>query len=151
MLNGGLDNDILQGGMGNDTYLFNRGDGQDIIHDSNWAYGYTGTDTYQAGNDMIRFGEGIGTSDISIYKNGSSVLLSYADNDVINIANQFVTNNAIEKFTLNDGNYLTSNDLNVIIQSMNAYAAEHEIAIDSIDSVKSNQDLMNIISGAWHQ
>jgi hypothetical protein len=58
--------------------------------------------------------------------------------------NQSVANNTVEKVSLSDGNYLTSNDINTIIQSMNSYASSHDIAITSIDSVKANQDLMNI-------
>ncbi len=89
--------------------------------------------------------------DVSIFQSGSNLILSYGANDLITITNQSVVNNAIEKFTLTDGNYLTSNDMNFIIQSMNAYASSHDIAIDSIDTVNANQDLMNIVAGAWHQ
>jgi len=153
-LTGGTGNDILEGGYHDDIYVFNKGDGQDIIYDGHWRRGSDNAITnnvYNSGNDTISFGAGIGAGDIAIYKSGTSLFLSYGDNDLININDQFITNNAIEKFTLSDGNFLTSNDLNVIIQSMNAYAADHEIIIDSIDVVKANQDLMNIIAALWHQ
>ncbi|MDD3597206.1 calcium-binding protein, partial [Sulfuricurvum sp.] len=134
---------------GNDTYVFNLGDGHDTIYD--YDRNYTNYSYYNAGNDTIRFGEGIDESSVAFYMNGSNLVLSYGDNDLITITNQSVTNNAIEKFTLSDGNYLTSNDINVIIQSMNAYATDHGITIDSMDTVKNNQDLMNIVAAGWHQ
>ncbi|MDD2369875.1 MAG: hypothetical protein PHQ90_11270, partial [Sulfuricurvum sp.] len=71
--------------------------------------------------------------------------------DTVTITNQSVAENAIEKVSLSDGNYLTSNDINTIIQSMNSYASSHDIAITSIDSVKANQDLMNIVAAGWHK
>lgn len=72
-------------------------------------------------------------------------------NDTINVQYAQNTQAQIEKFTLSDGNYLTSNDINVIIQSMNAYATDHGMSITSLDTVKNNQALMNIVAGAWHQ
>lgn len=134
-------NDTLNGGEGNDTYVFNLGDGQDSIFDSN---------TNTENQDTVQFSPGITKDSIAIYQDGVSLILSYGDTDGINIIDQFNTTN-IEKFTLADGNYLTSNDLNVIIQSMNAYATDHGMSITSLDLVKANQDLMNIVAGAWHQ
>lgn len=138
-IDGGVGNDILNGSYGQDIYIFNRGDGQDTIYD------------YGSEIDTLKFGAGISESDISIFKNGSDLKLSYGANDLITITNQSNTNNAIEKFTLSDGYFLTSNDLNVIIQSMNAYATDHGISIISLDTVKNNQDLMNIVAAGWHK
>ena len=78
-------------------------------------------------------------------------MLAYGDDDVITITDQFNTNNAIETITLEDGNYLSSDDLDLIIQSINAYASEKGIAVNSVDTVRSNQELMNIIASGWHQ
>ncbi len=57
-LEGGAGTDILYGNAGNDTYLFNRGDGQDVIGESNLTSG--------GSLDTIRFGAGISASDIYI-------------------------------------------------------------------------------------
>lgn len=148
---GGKGDDTLKGGAGNDVYVFNIGDGADTVYDYDYFGYYNSNNYYNAGNDTIQFGEGIQESDISIFKSGSNLILSYGDNDLITVTNQSNVNNAIEKFTLSDGNYLTSNDMNLIIQSMNAYATDHGLSIDSIDTVKANQELMNIVAGAWHQ
>lgn len=51
---GGIGNDFLHGGAGNDVYVFNRGDGQDVLNDLD-----------QIGSmDTLRFGEDIADSDI---------------------------------------------------------------------------------------
>ena len=55
---GGLGNDRIYGGKGDDVYIFNRGDGQDLI-----------TDT--GGVDTIRFGDSICPDDIVIKRVGN--------------------------------------------------------------------------------
>ena len=55
---GGLGNDRIYGSNGDDVYIFNRGDGQDLI-----------TDT--GGMDTIRFGDGIRPDDIVIKRVGN--------------------------------------------------------------------------------
>ncbi|MCG7657286.1 hypothetical protein MHM91_07295 [Neisseriaceae bacterium CCUG 44465] len=44
-MQGGKNNDCLEGGIGNDTYLFNLGDGNDCIYDS-------------FGSDILKLGQG---------------------------------------------------------------------------------------------
>ncbi|WP_455232985.1 VCBS domain-containing protein [Geopseudomonas aromaticivorans] len=66
-LSGGTGDDYLAGGTGNDVYLFNLGDGQDILFDVDTA----------AGNiDTIRFGEGIAPEDITFSRSGYDLVLS---------------------------------------------------------------------------
>lgn len=160
ILDGARGNDALYGTGGNDTYVFNKGSGSDNISDNSTVQvrvrrGWFGSSyqTYQtyAGNDTVQFGEGISSKSVALFQRGTDLMISYGNGDIVTIANQSNINNAIEKFTLADGNYLTSNDMNLIIQSMNSYASSHDIAITSIDSVKANQDLMNIVAGAWHK
>ncbi|MFZ2967564.1 MAG: DUF2235 domain-containing protein [Sulfuricurvum sp.] len=138
ILTGGKGNDTLNGGAGNDTYLFNKGDGLDTIVDT-------------AGTDTLSLGAGITTTSVGLFKSGNNFILSYGASDRITLTNQSLATNAIEKVTLSDGNFLTSNDFNVIIQSMNGYAKDHGMSITSLDNVKANQDLMNIVAGMWHK
>ncbi|MFH0782535.1 MAG: calcium-binding protein [Pseudomonadota bacterium] len=68
---GGVGNDYLNGGNvngenGNDTYIFNRGDGQDLITDFSPIPGNL---------DTIRFGTGIAATDITFNRIGSSLIL----------------------------------------------------------------------------
>lgn len=61
-LEGGTGNDVLNGGRGSDLYLFNLGDGQDVINDDNsYANIYGGV-------DVLRFGAGILATDISVMR-----------------------------------------------------------------------------------
>ena len=69
VFDGGAGNDTLQGGFGGDTYLFERGDGQDNIEE----YGY---DT-----DTIRFGAGIAAADIVVSREGADVVFAVAGSD----------------------------------------------------------------------
>ncbi len=62
-LQGLAGNDSLYGNSGNDTYVFNLGDGQDRIYD--WG-----------GLDTIRFGEGIAPGDISFSRYWQDLILS---------------------------------------------------------------------------
>ncbi|WP_320442707.1 calcium-binding protein [Herbaspirillum sp. alder98] len=68
ILNGGEGNDDLTGSAGDDVYLFDRGDGQDIIRDP--YYQRPRTD-----NDTILFGSNIASEDISIVRNYSDDLI----------------------------------------------------------------------------
>jgi Ca2+-binding RTX toxin-like protein len=145
ILVGGKGNDTLQGGTGNDTYTFNVGDGIDSIFDHDMNGSTNG------GTDTMKFGTGITESSVAFYMNGNDLVISYGGTDTVTITNQSVANNTVEKVSLSDGYYLTSNDINTIIQSMNSYASSHDIAITSIDSVKANQDLMNIVAAGWHK
>jgi Ca2+-binding RTX toxin-like protein len=53
-LTGGTGNDVLLGGTGTDVYVYNRGDGSDLIYD---AGGTT---------DVVQFGAGISVSDLTV-------------------------------------------------------------------------------------
>lgn len=57
---GGPGNDTLRGGEGNDIYIWNAGDGFDIINDEN-------------GEETIRFGENISLSDLTFRRNGEAL------------------------------------------------------------------------------
>jgi trimeric autotransporter adhesin len=54
---GGTGNDVLEGGGGSDTYLFNLGDGIDVIYDEI-------SNQYSADVNRLRFGVGITASDV---------------------------------------------------------------------------------------
>ncbi|HKU51812.1 MAG TPA: calcium-binding protein, partial [Nitrospira sp.] len=57
VLDGGFGNDQLYGYEGNDTYLFGRGDGQDMVQN----YDYTGADV-----DILKLGPDIAPSDVTV-------------------------------------------------------------------------------------
>jgi len=60
---GGKGNDTLSGGLGLDTYIFHRGDGHDTINE-----------VHKGGWDTLMFGEGVSWSDLTI---GAGAVLSF--------------------------------------------------------------------------
>jgi len=158
-LSGGADTDVLTGGGGNDryaggigndsfidtagsdTYLFAKGDGQDTLTD-------IGSDTtYQ---DTVHFDPSVLKETIALYRRGSTLTIGYGDTDTVRVAGQTSPHSGIEKIELDNGLFLTNDDVNLVIQQMTAFAADHGIALTSIADVRANQDLMNIVMNAWH-
>ena len=109
---GGRDDDALYGGYGDDVYIFNKGDGADRVYE----YG---------GNDIIRFGAGIASSDIQFLRHPDSpesddleIVIKGTD-DKITVKNYFVdytrvnqkNAGAVERFEFSDGTVLTTQDV----------------------------------------
>ena len=65
---GGTGNDNLNGGYGDDIYLWNWGDGMDTIYDT-------------GNHDKISFGEGISFSDLKFRQEGSHLRITIKDNE----------------------------------------------------------------------
>ena len=75
---GGLGNDALQGGAGGDRYVFNLGDGQDVITESAAA----------TGNDELSFGSDVDASDLDfgLDANGDVIISITGSSDSITLA-----------------------------------------------------------------
>ncbi|ERE17990.1 calcium-binding protein, partial [Pseudogulbenkiania ferrooxidans] len=87
-LKGGTGNDVLDGGAGRDVYIFNLGDGQDVIRFD----GSSAAVAWSAG-DEIRFGVGISVSDIVVVRSGLDVILKHRNGqDSITIQNALTVN-----------------------------------------------------------
>jgi Ca2+-binding RTX toxin-like protein len=89
-------NDMLFGGEGDDVYLFTRGDGQDLIIDSDAAAGNT---------DTIRLGATVLASDIQVTRDSSNLYLSIeGTGDQITLSNWFGDDaSRIERVEFADG------------------------------------------------
>ena len=139
---GGEGNDsIRDSDAGNDTYIFNLGDGEDVLYDNN-------------GEDVIRFGSSVDIFNVGLYKdNLGDIYIDYgttSGSDVLQVRSQNSGTSVVERyeFEQSEGEVveLTNAEINVILQDMNAYAQEQEILISSVTDVKNNPDLMNIIA-----
>jgi len=100
-IHGGTGNDYIQGTAGgSDTYLFNKGDGQDTIYE----YDATGT-----GIDTITFGPGITKDDLTITRRDYDLILSVGNlADSITLQYWYYGNEyRIETFRFNDGSIMT--------------------------------------------
>ena len=144
---GGRGNDsIYDNSGGNDTFIYNLGDGNDTIYN----HGYNDSDT-------IQFGDTVALENIAFFTDSSgNLIIDYGEqsgNNTIKINNQNSSNYAIESFEAKDSSgtthLLTNEDINKLIQDMSAYAAENGITISSVQDVKDNPDLMNLVNSAW--
>ena len=138
ILYGGEGDDQLYGGEGDDTYVFNKGDGNDTIYD-------------EQGNNIVKFGEGIGKEDLTFAFTGSNLSIKYGSSDTVTV-NGYTNNTAyqIDKIELGNGNFITNSQINKIIQDINAYAKDHGITSISHDTIRNNQDMMNLVMSGWN-
>ncbi|WP_417453881.1 calcium-binding protein [Kiloniella sp.] len=115
VMDGGLGNDRLEGGLDSDTYIFNRGYGQDIIHDHS-------TNLLFDDKDVVKFGPGIAFDDLEFIRDDTKLTIKIKDStDTLTIENQFFYNNLghayrqIEEFHFDDGTIITPTDIQQIL------------------------------------
>ncbi|HQM82718.1 MAG TPA: calcium-binding protein [Syntrophorhabdaceae bacterium] len=138
---GGIGNDTLIGGADSDTYIFSLNGGTDTVTD-------TGSDASTL--DKVLFNSDVMEATVALFKNGQNLYVGYGSTDQVNITNQFSADAGVERLELNNGLFLTNDDVNLVIQQMTAFAADHQISMTSLADVRANQDLMNIIANSWH-
>ncbi|MBV2183037.1 MAG: putative Ig domain-containing protein, partial [Rhizobium sp.] len=96
VLTGGPGNDVLHGGAGCDAYVFNRGDGLDVIDDATEA---------GVGN-IIAFGEGIAVDDLSFRMDGSTLEIAYGVGDEVRVLNYGAAAPVVDTLEFADGTTL---------------------------------------------
>lgn len=125
---GGKGNDTITGTRKGDLYLFNLGDGHDIITES----------VDRLSTDVLRFGEGVSTSDLTVSRNGTSLVISHRNGtDSITILKWFNTYNnyQIERFEFFDGSVWLAYDvtaMGLVVQGTGA--AETLTAMDGFNN-----------------
>lgn len=130
ILNGGVGNDTLRGGYGNDEYIFNVGDGQDLITD------FGGT------SDLIRLGAGITLNNLTFEQGGDQLFITFSGTptDSLQIADFYDSEktNQLESIIFDDAssfdltNNLGSDDSDTLNGSV---AAEYLIGLDDDDTL----------------
>ena len=139
-LSGGLGSDALQGGEGDDTYLFNTGDGADTVVNDD-----------PTGFDRILFGADVDSSSIALFRDGDNLEVGYGATDQVTVSNFFAgPDSQVDEVQLADGSLLTAADIEAVVQQMSAYAVNEGISLNSLDSVKHDEDLMPLVAGSWH-
>ncbi len=118
---GGTGNDVMQGSAGTDTYVFNRGSGQDVIRDNPLGIS-PGAHPYGTPSDIVRFGAGIAVADLTVFKQGDDLLVHVADpsnplaTDQLTFEKWFLSPvYRIESFAFADGSSLSSSEVEDII------------------------------------
>ena len=148
-LSGGSENDTLKGGSGNDIFHFNTGDGSDTVYDGDESFFDWFTDK-DGGNDTISFGKDITIDDVSFIMKNGDLSIQYSENDFVKVKDQDKTTQQIERIELEDGNFLTNNDIDLVIQQINSYGSDNGMGTISNNDIQNNADLMNIVSSAWN-
>ncbi|MEN7433720.1 calcium-binding protein, partial [Chromobacterium sp. TRC.1.1.SA] len=120
VLEGGRGDDSLVGGVDGDLYLFNLGDGNDVISD-NALEKRNEADVNPAYRDELRFGAGISPQDIELLHVGNDLVLQHGNGeDSVTIQNWFVDKRYwVEQIRFADGTLWTIDDLaqRVIVQT----------------------------------
>lgn len=103
-IEGGEGNDTIYGSFGEDTYVFNLGDGQDLLIERRANEAYSNISPTA---DTLVFGEGITASDLSYHRNGLDMHILHANGtDSIIVQNWFKEPNdhfKLENFVFDDG------------------------------------------------
>jgi Ca2+-binding RTX toxin-like protein len=107
---GGTGNDTLRGTVYGDVYIFNLGDGQDILQEVE----VSGQPAGQV--DVLRLGPGLIPADFTVSRSGADLLLSHANGtDRITIKGWYTvagsTANQVERVEFSDGTVWLAGDL----------------------------------------
>ena len=103
--------------------------------------------------NQIRFGSGILKDTVAFYMDGNDLKIGYTgdSSSLFTVKGDGNSNPSVTSFTLNDGEYLSNADVNLLIQQMSAYAANHQgVEFTSLNDVKNSPDLMNMVNSSWH-
>ncbi|MDZ4074617.1 MAG: putative Ig domain-containing protein [Hylemonella sp.] len=113
-LEGGVGNDRLEGGAGADTYLFARGEGQDVLVE---------TDATAGVEDVLQFGHDITAEQIWLRQVGNSLEISLiGSSDKVTVANWYLgTDRHVELLQLSDGRQLLDTQVQSLVQAMAAF------------------------------
>lgn len=144
---GGEGNDRLEGFNSAETYIFNRGDGQDVIND-HMQYNYGGA------QDKIVFGAEILREQVSVARNGEHIVLTISDpegvaTDSITIENAFSNSEyRIEQVVFADGTTLSAAEVQALAKVIQGTsAAETLTGTLGNDVLQGNQGNDYLIGG----
>jgi len=140
LLIGGTGNDWLYGSYNSDTYVFNRGDGQDTIVE---AYGYNNA------TDILQFGKGINPQNLWFERSGYDLTVSINKmDDRVTIKNWYHgSHSRIEEFHLANGKMLLESQVQNLVDAMAAFTASSSAEGDFIPAQKQQLDM--VIAASW--
>lgn len=136
LLAGGTGNDTLYGGHGDDKYVFNIGDGQDQIHETD-------------GVDELNMNYGIESIIFArIYDNLNISFAGTSDTVTVNLSYLY-QNNQIEQFKASDGSTISNTQMDQLIQAMASYSSNNN-GMSWSQALQTNpQDVQTILSQYW--
>lgn len=141
LLIGGTGNDRLEGGLGGDGYEFGRGDGQDMIVESDATAGVL---------DTLHFDAGIDASQLWWRKTGNNLEVSViGSTDKVTISNWYLGSaRHVEVFELANGQQLLDTQVQALVQAMASFAppAAGQTSLPS----NYQSSLQPVIAASWH-
>jgi hypothetical protein len=141
---GSAGNDYLEGSAGSDTYIFKQGSGVDEISD------YDSASTSQ---DIMKMSNDIGKESLVFFKQGNDLMVFISDNDYIKVKDQFSSSNyGIERLEVSDGNYVTRQEIDNIINAMVEFNKDSGMdVVQKYDTLKNDQVYLTMLNQNWHQ
>jgi Ca2+-binding RTX toxin-like protein len=140
---GGTGNDTLIGASGNDRYNFSRGDGQDMVVDS---------DPFQGNQDHLLFRTSINPLDLVLTRQANDLRLSvHGSSDSITIQNWYTSpaTNQIEDIQAGNGQHLVNTQVDQLIQAMAGFSQQSGLTWDqAID--QRPQQVQAVLAANWH-
>lgn len=136
LLAGGTGNDTLYGGHGDDKYVFNIGDGQDQIRETD-------------GIDELNMNYGLESIIFTrIYDNLNISFAGTSDTVTVNLSYLY-QNNQIEQFKASDGSTISNTQMDQLIQAMASYSSNNN-GMSWSQALQTNpQDVQTILSQYW--
>lgn len=145
IFSGGHGNDTVSGSNFADTYLFNSGDGADIIIDTGAA---------ALGNDALKFGTGIAVTDITPTRLGLDMVFQHANGtDQVTVRNWFASSsNQIERIHFADNTVWTNSQASTrALEVFGTSAADTLIGLssysDTLRGLEGNDTLLAVGNG----
>ncbi|MCZ6160699.1 calcium-binding protein, partial [Campylobacter ureolyticus] len=135
-------NDKLQGGDGDDKYIFNLGDGKDIITERELSEPYL---IRQDSFDTVKFTKGVNKDDILLSRNGDDLIIKNKTNgDEITVKNHFFLSNRYYKINSIEFDDGTIWDEKYIDHNAVYYGSD---ANDELSGYMGNDDIIKAGSG----
>jgi Ca2+-binding RTX toxin-like protein len=138
---GGRGDDTMIGGYSNDLYIYNLGDGHDVIND----VGYANNSSYQ---DTLRFGEGIAAEDLWLSRVDDDLQINVVGSDgQILIGDWFAkSTNQIESIETK-GEVLVNLKVDLLVTAMAAYDVPNGAGAVIPEHVK--EELQPTLAETW--
>ena len=140
ILDGGAGNDYLNGGTGSDTYIFNLGNGRDVVTN------------YESANnnsqDILKFGEGISANDLWFSRKSNNLVVDHiGSDDQVQILNWFSNANyQIEQISVENA-VLHSNQIISLVNAMSAFNAPTGSGAIVLQDVQ--EQLAPVLATSW--
>lgn len=131
---GGAGNDVMSASLGNNTYYFDAGFGQDIIYltaASSFEVSQMGLVSEHA---ILRFGPEISAQDITLARNGNELVVQHASDKITILGYGGSTGTTIE-FFFDDGSSLSSQQLEILTQIVGTISGETLTGTSSDDVI----------------